>query len=102
MSQRTRICAAATFLLAALALLSLRTWQFWVSESRFWGKIPAGRAPVVAESFVPAGRAVHLRDDELVVGIAMEGRAKAYPIRFLAFLDHANDQIGQHPICATW
>ena len=43
-----------------------------------------------------------LDDDELVIGIALEGEAKAYPISVLRFREMVNDTLGQTPILVTW
>jgi len=57
--------------------------------------------PVYAPEFVPADQAP-LPDDELVLGIEIDGHAKAYPISVLNFREMVNDELAGVPILATW
>jgi hypothetical protein len=43
-----------------------------------------------------------LDPDELVIGIELDGVARAYPIEAMAPLEILNDQIGDRPIAITW
>ena len=43
-----------------------------------------------------------LEDDELVLGLVIEGEAIAYPIRYLAMYEVVNDRVGDTPIAPTW
>jgi hypothetical protein len=43
-----------------------------------------------------------LLDDELVIGVSVEGEAKAYPITVLRFREMVNDELGKLPILVTW
>lgn len=43
-----------------------------------------------------------LVDDDLVIGVAMGGEARAYPVRVLNWHEIANDTVGGIPIAATW
>ncbi len=47
---------------------------------------------------VPAAQAFGLLDDELVLGVAVEGLARAYPIRYLSLTEHVNDALGRRTI----
>jgi hypothetical protein len=53
--------------------------------------------------FVPAARA-GLRDDELVIGVALGGEARAYPVNLMwePVQESLNDTLGGRPIVATW
>ncbi|MCO5204425.1 MAG: DUF3179 domain-containing protein [Anaerolineae bacterium] len=42
------------------------------------------------------------RDDDLVIGVAINGDARAYPIRLLSLHEIANDTIGGQPVAVTW
>lgn len=57
--------------------------------------------PVYEPEFVPADQA-QLADDELVLGIEIDGEAKAYPISVLNFREMVNDELAGVPILATW
>jgi hypothetical protein len=58
-------------------------------------------APVYDPEFVPAQEAP-LQEDELVMGIAINGEAKAYPVSVLRFREIVNDELGELPILVTW
>jgi hypothetical protein len=62
---------------------------------------PDGIRPVYEPRFVAAAEAP-LEDDELVIGISIEGEAKAYPITVLRFREMVNDELGGIPILVTW
>lgn len=58
-------------------------------------------APIYRPQFVPAGQA-RLRADELVLGVELNGEARAYPITVLNSREMVNDVVGGVPILATW
>jgi hypothetical protein len=60
-----------------------------------------GIAPVYAPEFVRADQAP-LLDDELVIGVVLDGEAKAYPITVLRFREMVDDELGGIPILVTW
>ncbi|GMR10247.1 MAG: hypothetical protein BMS9Abin28_1068 [Anaerolineae bacterium] len=62
---------------------------------------PDGIRPIYEPRFVAAADAP-LEDDELVIGISIEGEAKAYPITVLRFREMVNDELGGLPILVTW
>jgi thiol-disulfide isomerase/thioredoxin len=43
-----------------------------------------------------------LVDNELVMGVALDGEAKAYPVSVLSFREMVNDELGGWPILITW
>ena len=43
-----------------------------------------------------------LHADELVMGVAINGEAKAYPVTVLRFREMVNDELGDGPILVTW
>ncbi len=45
---------------------------------------------------------VDLDDDELVLGVVIEGQAVAYPVRYLALSEVVNDWVGDTPIAPSW
>ncbi len=57
--------------------------------------------PIYNPRFVLAGEA-KVQADELVLGIEINGRAKAYPITVLASREMVNDELSGVPILATW
>ncbi len=57
--------------------------------------------PIYEPAMVPAGE-VSYADDELVMGIAIDGEAKAYPVGVLNSREMVNDELAGIPILVTW
>ena len=57
--------------------------------------------PVYAPKFIPAADAP-LLPDELVIGVEIQGEARAYPIETLNLREMVNDRIGPVPFLVTW
>ena len=57
--------------------------------------------PIYAPRFVPIGDA-SLEDDELVLGVAWDGEAKAYPISVLRYREMVDDKLAGIPTLVTW
>lgn len=60
-----------------------------------------GIRPVYDPEFVSAADAP-LAEDELVMGVALGGEAKAYPVSVLRFREMVNDELGGIPTLVTW
>jgi hypothetical protein len=60
-----------------------------------------GIRPVYEPLFASAEDA-GLTDDELVMGIALGGEAKAYPVSVLRFREMVNDEMAGIPTLVTW
>jgi hypothetical protein len=60
-----------------------------------------GIAPVYDPEFVPAAQSP-LLDEELVIGVTLDGEAKAYPITVLRFREMVNDEMAGIPTLVTW
>ncbi|MEL6534288.1 MAG: DUF3179 domain-containing protein [Bacteroidota bacterium] len=60
--------------------------------------IPALEMP----SFVPAAEGTFLEDDDLVVGIQIQGEARAYPHILLDWHEIANDVLGGSPLAINY
>ena len=58
-------------------------------------------APVYEPEFVPAAEA-DVAPRDLVVGVEIAGRARAYPVGFLNWREMVNDRIGPIPFLVTW
>jgi hypothetical protein len=50
---------------------------------------------------IPAGLAEHMRDDDLVVGVAHDGVARAYPLWAIDYHHVINDQLGRDRVVVT-
>ncbi len=57
--------------------------------------------PIYDPSFVSAGEAKLLGEDH-VMGVAINGDARAYPIGVLRFREMVNDVVGGVPLLVTW
>jgi hypothetical protein len=62
--------------------------------------MPVHRVPTDLPS-VPAAEAP-LEDHDLVLGVVVDGTAKAYPIRYLALHEVVDDRVGDLPVAPTW
>ena len=60
-----------------------------------------GIRPVYEPEFVEAADSP-LQDDELVMGVAINGEAKAYSVTVLRFREMVDDELGGIPILVTW
>lgn len=45
---------------------------------------------------------VDFADDELVLGLVVDGKPIAYPVRYLAMFEVVNDRVGDTPLTPTW
>ena len=58
---------------------------------------------ILDPQFLPADEVPALfRQDEEVIGVAINGEAKAYPIDILSWHEAVNDVVGGVPIVVTW
>ena len=55
---------------------------------------PKFASPITAET--------QMRDGELVIGVSINGDARAYPINMLSEHEIVNDVVGEKPIAVTW
>lgn len=60
-----------------------------------WGGVPVnGIPPLRSPKTIPAAEATWLRDSHIVFGILVNGEARAYPKRILAWHEMATDRLG--------
>ena len=60
-----------------------------------------GIAPIYEPRFVTAVESP-LVNEELVMGVSINGESKAYPVTVLRFRDMVDDELGGLPILVTW
>ena len=60
-----------------------------------------GILPVYNPHFVSAGES-NYRDDELVMGLEINGDARAYSVGMLRSREMVNDEVGGTPVLVTW
>lgn len=61
--------------------------------------------PIVDAPVLPASEVTdEVRDNELVIGVTVDGAARAYPVNMLTgpIREIINDQLGGRSIAATW
>ncbi len=72
------------------------------AEYRFYQLLPLdGIPPIYDPQFAPAAEAP-LQDEELVLGAALGGQARAYPVAVLVFREMVNDELAGIPTLVTW
>jgi len=57
--------------------------------------------PIYQPRFV-VGESANLHPDDLVIGVAINGESKAYPVGPLNFREMVNDTVGGVPVLVTW
>ena len=58
-------------------------------------------SPIYSPKYISVAES-NLADDELVMGIDINGEAKAMPVGLMRFREMVNDVVGGVPILATW
>ena len=53
-------------------------------------------------NFVSAERVEFLNDDDPVIGVVIDGQARAYPIKILNWHEAVNDTVGGQPLVVTF
>ncbi len=71
-----------------------RTSRIRLDEVRWGGVVQDGIPPLRSPRMIAAGQADYLADDNVVFGIAINGDARAYPKRILAWHEMFTDRIG--------
>jgi hypothetical protein len=67
------------------------------------GGVPLGGIPaLVNPPHQPAREARYLSDRERVFGVALDGEARAYPLRILSWHELANDVVGGEPVALSY
>jgi hypothetical protein len=51
---------------------------------------------------VPAAKADFMREEEQVLGVFLNGVARAYPTRILSWHEVVNDRFGELPVLVSW
>ncbi|MCO4771896.1 MAG: DUF3179 domain-containing protein [Deltaproteobacteria bacterium] len=68
-----------------------------------WGGVAVDGIPALDRApQIPGAQAAWLEDDEYVVGVSLEGDARAYPLRILGAHEMANDVVGGVPVSLSY
>jgi hypothetical protein len=73
-----------------------------VEEIQWGGVLVDGIPALDNPEMIPAGQATYILDDEPVFGIALNGDARAYPLRIMDWHEMANDVIGGVPVSLAY
>ncbi len=78
--------------------------EFSVTDGELVTVRPRDTIPAILDPvFVPVDEASEwMRPDELVLGVEINGDARAYPIEVLSWHEVVNDVVGGMPVAATW
>ena len=102
------------FLVAAAAAANPNSWKREWPNTDFsrhsidYSEIMSGGPPkdgipaIDAPEFVPVSEVEHLADTEPVVGLIVNGDARAYPLQVLMWHEIANDTVGGVPVTVTF
>ncbi|MCP5420937.1 MAG: DUF3179 domain-containing protein [Gammaproteobacteria bacterium] len=79
-----------------------RTSTIRLDEVRWGGVVQDGIPPLRHPKMIPAGLADYLEDSDIVFGLAVNGAARAYPKRILAWHEMFTDDIGGVPVTGVY
>ena len=101
-----RILALAAILLM-FPLTALAQWDFSkhsipLDEIQSGGPPRDGIPALTNPKYVPAAKADYMRPDEQVLGVFINGVARAYPTRILSWHEVVNDEFGAEPVLVSW
>ena len=72
------------------------------TEIVWGGVLPDGIPDLANPPMISAGEADYLAADERVFGVAINGEARAYPLRIVNAHEMVNDSVGGEPIALSW
>ena len=72
------------------------------TEIVWGGVLPDGIPDLANPLMISAGEADYLAGDERVFGVAINGDARAYPLRIVNAHEMVNDSVGGEPIALSW
>ena len=72
------------------------------TEIVWGGVLPDGIPDLSNPPMISAGEADYLAADERVFGVAINGEARAYPLRIVNAHEMVNDSVGGEPIALSW
>jgi len=96
----TALVLALTFFLASGFDFSRHSVS--IEEIRSGGPPKDGIPALSNPAFVKADEVSFLKDSDRVLGVAVKGAAKAYPVKILNWHEAVNDRIGGYAILASW
>ena len=99
--------AVITALFIAVMPYHARGWDFSrhsIPTDEIMGGGPPrdGIPALMSPRYVSASKATFMSPDEKVLGVAVNGDARAYPLRILSWHELVNDRIGGKPVLVSW
>jgi hypothetical protein len=95
------------FLLACFIATPVFAWDFdkhsiSVDEIMSGGPPKDGIPALMNPKYVSARKASFLRKDDKVIGVVLNGEARAYPLRIMSWHELVNDKVGDLSILVSW
>jgi hypothetical protein len=94
-----------TFLLPPLVAFAdwdLSKHSIPLDEIKGGGPPKDGIPALTNPKYVPAKKADFMREEEQVLGVFLNGAARAYPTRILSWHELVNDRFGELPALVSW
>jgi hypothetical protein len=90
-----------------IPLIAWGSWDFSnnivpLEDIRSGGPPKDGIPALMSPQYVKAQDADYMMDDEQVLGVYLNGVARAYPIRILSWHEVVNDSFGGEPVLVSW
>jgi len=94
-------------LLLACPMAAFGQWDFSkhsipLDEIKGGGPTRDGIPALTNPKYVPSVKADFLREEEQVLGVFLNGVARAYPTRILSWHEVVNDRFGKLPVLVSW
>jgi hypothetical protein len=107
MDKIIRKLSAALLCLLLSPLSAGAQWDFSrhaipVSEIESGGPPKDGIPALTSPKYVPVKQADFLHADDQVIGVFLNGVARAYPTRILSWHELVNDTFGNEPVLVSW
>lgn len=107
MDRIIRSLAAAFLCLLLSPLSAVAQWDFSrhnipIDEIQSGGPPKDGIPALTNPKYVSAEQADFLAADEQVLGVFLNGVARAYPTRILSWHELVNDAFGSEPVLVSW
>lgn len=96
-----------TLLIVSLPILTAAAWDYSKHsielDEIMSGGPPRDGIPALSDpAFVSVSEAKFMRDDEQVLGVFLNGVARAYPTRILSWHELVNDHFRDLPVLVSW
>lgn len=74
----------------------------FIHSGGIYSAVPRDSIPPIYDPEVVESEKADLREDDLVMGVALDGEARAYPVSIMRFREMVNDRLGDQPILVSW